>query len=128
MTKRRTLLDDMTDTERKAVPLAAVFDYFPNVMIELARIIADGQKQHGTVGWDRSKSNDHRNSLIRHLLQWGETDKDGRSHTAKVAIRALMAAEIELEPEPPAIERKRGASARGQGGSRPAIRRRKRLS
>lgn len=102
MTKRPhrvTLLDEMTDAERKAVPLASLLDYFPDALIEAARVIADGQRQHGTQGWDRSKSNDHRNSLIRHLVQWGEKDKDGRPHTAKVVIRSLMALQIDLEQE-----------------------------
>lgn len=119
MTKRRTLLDDMTDAERKAVPLALLFDYFPDAMIELARVIADGQKQHGTLGWDRTKSNDHRNTMLRHFLQAGTTDTDGRPHSAKVAIRAMMALQIECEPKAPAKGRR---PARGRKTRRTAKR------
>lgn len=107
-----TILDTLTDSERKAVPLASLFDYFPNAMVEIARVIDDGQRQHNTGGkWDRSKSNDHRNSLMRHLLQWGTLDKDGRPHTAKVAVRALMALEIESEARLEA-QMRRAATAR----------------
>lgn len=98
MTKR-TLLDDMTDAERKAVPLALIFDYFPDAMIELAQVIQDGQRQHGTTGWDRAKSPEHRNTLLRHFLQGGTTDKDGRRHSAKVFWRAAAALQIEIEAE-----------------------------
>ena len=98
MTKR-TLLDDMTDAERKAVPLALVFEYFPNAIIALAQVIASGQAQHGTEGWDKTKSNDHANTLLRHFLQRGTSEKDGTRHSAKVFWRAGAALELEIEAE-----------------------------
>jgi hypothetical protein len=88
----------MTDAERKAVPLASLFDYFPDALIECAQIMAAGGRQHETGGgWDKSKSSDHRNTMLRHFLQAGTVDSDGRLHSGKVAVRALMALQIEIE-------------------------------
>lgn len=115
MTSRRTILDDMQDADRKKVLLAAVFDYFPNALIEIALVIYDGQVQHKTTGWDRTKSNDHRNTLLRHYLQAGTVDTDGRPHSAKVAVRALMALELESEARL-AAQTARNGRERGAGG------------
>ena len=124
MTDRRTLLDDMTDDERKAVPLAALFDYFPDGLIAVAQIIASGQTQHGTPTWNRAKSNDHRNTLLRHFLQAGTKEADGSRHSAKVVWRGLAALQLEIEAERAEAARKkrrrkartaRGASGPGSG-------------
>lgn len=109
MTDRRTLLDDMTDAERKTVLLASLFDYFPDALIEAAQVIHDGQVQHNTTGWDRTKSNDHRNTLLRHFLQGGTVDKDGRRHSAKVVVRGLMELQLEIERHRAAADRARAA-------------------
>lgn len=99
MIKRRTILDDMTDTERKRVRIMALFEYFPDALVEVALVIAEGQNQHGTAEWDKTKSNDHHGSLLRHMLQAGAVDKDGRRHSGKVAWRALAALQMEFDRE-----------------------------
>lgn len=83
--------------ERKAVPLAAVLDYFPDALAEIARVIAQGQRQHNTSAWARSKSTDQADCLLRHFLERGSDDVDGLPHSAKVAWRALALLQIELE-------------------------------
>jgi hypothetical protein len=47
--------------------------------------------------WNRAKSTDEADALVRHLLQAGEIDTDGVRHSAKVAWRALALLEKELE-------------------------------
>lgn len=100
---RRTLLDDMTDAERKQVPLAEMMtDYFPDALIEVARMCAVGQTQHNPgkpLSWDKTKSKDHRNTMLRHFFQAGTRDTDGERHSSKVAWRALAQLQIEIETE-----------------------------
>ena len=76
--------------DRKAVPLATgLLDYFPDALVEVARVSYEGSKQHHPgepVHWDRSKSVDH-----------GTKDGDGMRHTAKMAWRALAMLQLELE-------------------------------
>lgn len=87
--------------ERKAVPIATgVLDYFPLALTEVARVSRIGNDQHNPgqpLHWDKSKSTDHADCLLRHLIDRGKTDNDGVSHTAKVAWRALALLEMELE-------------------------------
>lgn len=89
--------------ERKDVPIATgVLDYFPLALAEVARVSLAGNKQHHDgqpLHWDKSKSMDHADSLVRHLLERGTLDTDGMRHTAKVAWRALALLQIELEQE-----------------------------
>jgi hypothetical protein len=87
---------------RKATPIATgVLDYFPKALAEVAKVSRIGNEQHNGVGtplhWDKSKSSDHADCLIRHLLERGTTDTDGALHSAKVAWRALALLEQELE-------------------------------
>jgi hypothetical protein len=79
-----------------------VLDYFPDAMAAVAYVSYVGNEQHhpGTpLHWDRSKSRDEADALIRHFLQRGEKDSDGVSHTAKMAWRALAMLQKELENE-----------------------------
>lgn len=83
---------------RKSIPIGtAVLDYFPLALAAIARVSLAGQKQHNTTGWDRSKSTDHDNCLIRHYIERGTVDTDGTSHTAKMAWRSLAILELEEE-------------------------------
>lgn len=83
--------------ERKALLVAAVLDYFPLAVVAVSRVIGIGQKQHGTVGWDRAKSADDSNTLIRHFLERGSIDTDGVPHSAKMVWRALAILQKEEE-------------------------------
>jgi len=88
--------------ERKTYPVATgVLDYFPRALAEVARVSKVGNDQHNgpntPLHWDRSKSTDEADALIRHFLQRGTQDTDGTLHSAKVCWRSLALLEKELE-------------------------------
>lgn len=87
--------------ERKAIPLASgVIDYFPSALIAVAKLSAAGNSQHHpgeALHWDRSKSSDHPDALMRHFFERGSLDSDGQRHSAKVAWRALALLQEEIE-------------------------------
>ena len=89
--------------ERKRRPLASgVLDYFPNALMAVAHCSLVGNEQHnpGTeIHWDRSKSGDESDSLLRHMIDRGKMDSDGVRHSAKIAWRALAMLEKEIEAE-----------------------------
>ena len=89
---------------RKQYPIATgVLDYFPDALAAIAQVSAAGNEQHHPgepLHWDRSKSTDEADALIRHFLQRGTRDTDGLRHTAKMAWRALALLQKEIEGEP----------------------------
>lgn len=81
--------------ERKAIPVYTGFiNYFPRAIAEVAKISLAGGIQHGqtaeTLHWDRPKSGDELDAMMRHIL-----DKDW----AQVAWRAMANLEKYLERE-----------------------------
>src|ERR1035437_6117122 len=88
---------------RKTYPVATgVLDYFPLAIMEVAHVSWAGNQQHHPdkpLHWDRSKSADEADALLRHFLARGTSDTDGIRHTAKVAWRALALLQKELEQE-----------------------------
>jgi hypothetical protein len=90
-------------TARKAIPIATGFvDYFPDAMAEVAELSRVGNEQHNPgkpLHWDRSKSGDESDALMRHFVQRGTRDTDGIRHTAKVAWRAMALLQKEIEAE-----------------------------
>lgn len=86
---------------RKNQPVATgVLDYFPDALRAVAELSRVGNDQHnpGTpLHWDRSKSGDESDALIRHFLDRGKLDTDGVRHSAKVAWRALALLQKEIE-------------------------------
>jgi Domain of unknown function (DUF5664) len=105
ITPRPPLLADMIlpgdAAERKALPMACgVLDYFPLALAEVARVSHAGNQQHNPgkpLQWDRTKSLDHADCILRHLLDRGAVDADGMLHSAKLAWRALALLQTELE-------------------------------
>lgn len=87
--------------DRKEVPLfTGLLKYFPLALIEVAKVSYHGSKQHhpdDPVWWNKTKSTDHEDCLLRHLIDSGTLDTDGQRHSAKVAWRALAMLETELE-------------------------------
>jgi hypothetical protein len=87
--------------ERKTLPIATgVLDYFPKALAEVAKVSLAGNNQHhpgSPLHWDKSKSTDEADALVRHLLERGGFDTDGQRHSAKVAWRALAMLERELD-------------------------------
>lgn len=98
----------MTAQDRKERPVySGVLRYFPKALLEVAHCSWMGNEQHNpgeALYWNRSKSTDEADALVRHLIQAGGVDSDGVRHTAKVAWRALALLEKELE----AVEAKTG--------------------
>ncbi len=88
---------------RKERPITrGVLDYFPLAIAEVAHVSYIGNQQHNPgqpMHWDKSKSTDEADALVRHLLQRGGVDSDGLRHSAKVAWRALALLQRELEQE-----------------------------
>ncbi len=77
---------------RKKIPLySGVIKYFPDALVAVAKVSYEGNEQHhpGTnVHWDRSKSTDELDALMRHIIdeEWD-----------KVAWRALAHLQKQLE-------------------------------
>jgi hypothetical protein len=88
---------------RKGIPIATgVLDYFPKALAEVARVSLKGNEQHHAgepLHWDKSKSTDEADALIRHFMERGKIDTDGMRHSAKTAWRALALLERELDSE-----------------------------
>ena len=87
----------MTDEAkaRKAVPVTSgVLYYFPDAIKEVAKASKAGNDQHHpdkALHWDKSKSTDEYDAMVRHLMDHNTNpiDSDGVPHLAKVAWRAL---------------------------------------
>lgn len=88
---------------RKGIPVGTgVLDYFPDALCEVAKASMAGNRQHhdGTpLHWDRSKSSDESDAMIRHYIDRGKVDKDGVRHSGKMAWRALAYLQKEIEQE-----------------------------
>jgi hypothetical protein len=86
---------------RTGVPIATgALDYFPAAIAAVAECSKKGNDQHNPgkpLHWDRSKSQDESDALIRHFLERGAVDTDGIRHSAKVAWRALALLQKEIE-------------------------------
>ena len=100
-----------TDAQaRKSVPIySGVLMYFPDAIAAVAELSKVGNDQHNPgkpLHWDRSKSQDEHDALVRHLMEAGTIDTDGMRHSAKVAWRALAALQKEIELEE--VDRRQG--------------------
>jgi len=93
----------MTAKDRKQRPVySGVLKYFPDAIMEVAFVSYKGNEQHHPdkeLHWDRNKSTDELDALMRHLICAGTKDKDGVRHSAKVAWRALANLQKEIENE-----------------------------
>ena len=100
-TRATTLPEKAAD--RKKYPVASgVLDYFPDAIVAVAGVSYAGNEQHNPgkpLHWDRSKSGDEADTMIRHYLERGTLDKDGQRHSAKMAWRALALLQKEIEAE-----------------------------
>lgn len=89
--------------DRKKIPIySGVMMYFPRAMVAIAECSQAGNEQHHPdkpLHWDRDKSGDELDALVRHLMEAGEIDDDGILHSTKLAWRALANLEKELEIE-----------------------------
>jgi hypothetical protein len=92
---------------RKAVPLASgCLDYFPDALAAVAQVSYEGNKKHNPgqpLHWDKAKSTDEADCLLRHFAErgtWDDSDTAGgapQRHSAKVAWRALALLQREID-------------------------------
>lgn len=88
---------------RNEFPLAeGLLDYFPNALAAVARLSWLATQQHHPgqpMHWDRNKSTDHANKIMRHLIDRGKFDDKGHRHSTMVAWRALAMLQEEIEAD-----------------------------
>jgi len=92
----------MTINRREFPVATGVLDYFPDAIMTVSRVSFIGNQQHNPgkpLHWDRSKSTDEADALMRHFIQRGTIDTDGVRHSAKVAWRALALLQKEIEAD-----------------------------
>tara|TARA_R110000868_G_scaffold146225_2_gene366977 strand:- start:2925 stop:3239 length:315 start_codon:yes stop_codon:yes gene_type:complete len=92
--------------ERKATPVYSGFiSYFYLAISEISKASVAGNVQHGNgekLHWDRSKSGDELDALMRHLLDHASGEKfddDGQRHIVKCGWRIMAYIQKELENE-----------------------------
>lgn len=113
--------------DRKNIPLATgVLDYFPDALAYVAyvsKIAGDKHHPGEPMHWERDKSNDHADALLRHLTDRGAADSNGVLHSGMVAWRALALLQEELEgytlENNPALSREDVASRASHFAARP---------
>ena len=88
---------------RKALPVCTgVLDYFPDAILAVAEVSKLGNDQHNpgqVLHWDKTKSTDEADCIVRHLIDRGTRDTDGTRHSAKVAWRALALLQRGIDAE-----------------------------
>lgn len=91
---------------RKNIPVYSGFiAYFPRAICAVAELSRVGNDQHNPgkpLHWDRSKSGDEKDALMRHLIDQtidgdNAADTDGVLHATKKAWRAMADLEKILE-------------------------------
>lgn len=106
---------------RKTIPImTGCIDYFPDAIAEVARLSYDATQQHHPgepMHWDRSKSTDHVDCLLRHLVDRGGVDTDNHLHLTKVAWRALAMLQLALEARATCLAAGADETRRGSGQS-----------
>ena len=92
---------DDESIRRKGIPIYnGMLRYFPDACMAVAECSFKSNEKHnpGTkMHWDRAKSGDELDALVRHLMEAGEMDDDGILHSTKVAWRALASLQKEIE-------------------------------
>ena len=89
--------------KRKGMPVYSGFlSYFPNAVKYVSTVSLEGNRQHHPdkpLFWDKDKSSDHKDALVRHLIDHSVNpiDEDGILHLGRCAWRAMAALEIYLE-------------------------------
>lgn len=91
---------------RKDAPVfSGVLKYFPDAILEVARVSKKGNDQHNPgepLHWNRALSTDEEDAMVRHTIDIAKGiffDTDGQRHSAKIAWRALANLQKEIENE-----------------------------
>lgn len=77
-------------TTRKTYPVfSGLIKYFPNALARIAHVSYEGNEQHGhsDLHWDRSKSIDEPDALMRHIIDY--VLSGNKKELYKVGWRAL---------------------------------------
>lgn len=86
--------------ERAQFPMFdGLLGYFPAALAWVSRCSKVGNDQHNPgepLHWAMDKSTDHKNKIVKHLLDVGTDDTDDVPHSVKVAWRALALAQEDL--------------------------------
>lgn len=89
------------DKARKAIKIYDGFMvYFKDAIIEVAKVSSLGHQQHHPdepLHWDKNKSKEELNSMMRHLLEAMETDSI--EDWARVAWRAMAKVQRRCDDE-----------------------------
>lgn len=100
--KPRQRLIEADGATRKTYPMASgLLDYFPDALAEVAKLSYLAKEKHNPgepMHHARSKSNDHADCIVRHLVGRGGFDGETRESTA-LAWRSLALLQEELEQE-----------------------------
>jgi hypothetical protein len=83
--------------QRKSQPVARGFlYYFPDAIKKVAELSLIANNQHHPdepLHWDKNKSQDEADALMRHLIDagenWDKVDDDGVLHAQKIAWRGM---------------------------------------
>lgn len=89
--------------QRKAIPIYTGFvKYFPDAIIEVTKMSCKGSEQHHpgkTLHWDKNKSTDELDSLMRHLIE---------GDWAAVAWRAMANLQRECDDKKSSVPGQKG--------------------
>lgn len=103
MTEKKTVGLPTEAKARKTYPIATgCVDYFPDALAEVSHVSWAATEQHHPgepIHWDKSKSSDEADALMRHFIHRGKLDSDGLRHSAKVAWRALALLQREIDAD-----------------------------
>ena len=84
----KSIIMEKDKNKRKEIPLyKGLIKYFPDALCEVARVSYIGSKQHHPdedIHWDRDKSSDDLDALMRHLMENGMHDVDGVRHAREL--------------------------------------------
>lgn len=87
--------------ERKQIPVySGCIAYFPDAICAVASLSYQGNKKHSPgqpLRWDRSKSADHMDCLLRHSIDQLDKELDPIVEKTATAWRALAELQIAIE-------------------------------
>lgn len=98
--EEKRVLPDKSEIREQYPLWDGLMAYFPAALCEVARWSTVGNAKHNPgepLHWAREKSQDHKNKIIRHLLDADKVDSDGFVEATGAAWRALALLQTILE-------------------------------
>lgn len=96
----KRVLPDVSEVREKYPLWDGLMAYFPAALCEVARWSTVGNAKHNPgepLHWAREKSQDHKNKIMRHLLDADKVDSDGFVEATGAAWRSLALLQTILE-------------------------------